>query len=376
MLMLAHENKKIDKVTLLANNYDYISNLGGPDFITELESIGNIDNFETYETQFIEQYKNRQSEQITKEWLSKQNRNNEDLITDLQKLEELTLNDAVSKNDILKQMYDLPFIENATDAGVPSGFKSLDDLTGGFQNQLSYIMGARPSMGKTATMLKFALSAAQNGAVPLIFSLEMSQESLLRRLIATIGKINLFRARNPHNLTKSQKESWQRAINELYKLDFEVYDKPIQTIQYIRSQIRKAKRKYEGKQIIVMIDYLTLIENAGAFHSDHAMVSDISRRLKAIAQEYDCPVITLAQLSRGVEMRKDKRPMLSDLRESGSIEQDADMVMFLYRDSYYDDNAENDNLEIIIAKHRDGPTGTATVYYNKATGVMGDLSEY
>lgn len=156
-------------------------------------------------------------------------------------------------------------------------------------------------------------------------------------------------------------------------LDFEIYDKPMQTIQYIRSKIRKAKKKYGGKQVIVLIDYLTLIHNAGKFHSDHAMVSDISARLKAMAKEYDCPVITLAQLSRSVEQRQDKRPMLSDIRESGSIEQDADMVMFLYRDSYYNKDNTNDSLEIIVAKHRDGPTGSVNVYYNKATGKMGDL---
>src|SRR5699024_9156345 len=112
--------------------------------------------------------------------------------------------------------------------------------------------------------------------------------------------------------------------------------------------------------------YLTLIHNAGEFYSDHAKVSDISARLKAISKEYDCPVITLAQLSRGVEQRQDKRPLLSDLRESGSIEQDADMIMFLYRESYYNREIDNDDLEIIVAKHRDGPTGFAKVYYNKS----------
>lgn len=150
----------------------------------------------------------------------------------------------------------------------------------------------------------------------------------------------------------------------------------MQSIQYIRSQVRKAKRKYEGKEVVVFIDYLTLINSAGTYHSDHAKFTDISARIKAIAKEYDCPVVTLAQLSRGVEQRQDKRPMLSDLRESGSIEQDADCVMFLYRDSYYNKEDDSNELEIIVAKHRNGPTGTAKVFYNRATGKMGDLSEY
>lgn len=375
MQQLAMEGKAIDKVTLLTMNYQYIQQLGGTSFITEIETSGNIDHFESYERQFIERYKKRESKNLIKNWLSQKEGDTNELISNLQSLEEIGITDDVSKNDILKEMHNLPYIENPIESGVPSGLTDLDALTGGFQNQSSYILGARPSMGKSATMLKFALNASQNGAVPIIFSLEMSKESLIRRLIATVGEINLFNARNPHKLQKSKKESWQYAVNELYKLDFEIFDESMQTIQHIRSRVRKTKRKYEGKQIIVLIDYLTLIHSDKAHHSDHAKFTEISANLKAIAKDYDCPVITLAQLSRGVESRNDKRPMLSDLRESGSIEQDADMVMFLYRDSYYNKQSENDNLEINVAKHRDGPTGTVEVYYNKATGKMGDLAD-
>lgn len=375
MLILNSQGKNIDRVSLLTENYDYISQLGGTDFITQIESRGNIDHFETYEKQLIEQYQNRASEKLANQWLQAKNKNVSRFIEELQKVEELTHEDEIDKNEVLDEMYNLPFVEG-TDSGIPSGLKDLDLVLGGFQKHNSYILGARPSMGKTATMLKFALEAIKHGAIPLMFSLEMSKESLLRRLIATIGEINLFYARNPHNLTDGQKKKWQQAVNELKDMDFEIYDKPLQTIQYIRSMIRKAKRKYEGKEIFVMIDYLTLIQSHDKYHSDHAKFTDISARLKAIAQEYDCPVLTLAQLSRGVEQRNDKRPLLSDLRESGSIEQDADCVMFLYRDSYYNKENDDNTLEINLAKHRDGPTGTATVYYNKATGKMADLSEY
>lgn len=374
MLTLSSQNKSVDRVSLLSNNYDYIQELGGPEFITQLEFTGVVENFETYERQLIEDYQERESIRITKAWLSNKNQNNQDLITSLQELDELAYDDEMNKNELLEDMYDLPYLD-AEDTGIPSGFKSLDNLTGGFQNHNSYIVGARPSMGKTALMLNFALSAMRNGKFPLIFSLEMSRESLLRRLISTIAKINLFKTRNPQELTNSQKETWQQAINELYHMDFEVYDNPVQTIQYMRSTIRREKRKHD-KDIIVMIDYLTLIRTTGTHHSDHARISEISKDLKAMAKEYDCPVITLAQLSRGVEQRNDKRPMLSDLRESGSIEEDADGIMFLYRESYYDDEVENNSLEINLAKHRDGPTGTATVYYNKATGIMGDFNDY
>lgn len=372
MLKLSEEGKAIDQVTLMADNYEYIQQMGGPDFITKLESTGNIENFESYERAFIDDYKKRESVRIAKEWLAT-DETNDTLITELQQLDDLNLAERQEKEETLRQIAQEPYME-VDKTGITTGLTDLDNILGGFQNKLSYIMGARPSMGKTATMLKLALSAAESGNVPLMFSLEMAEKGLVKRLIATIGHINLFLTKNPRQLSDSHKEKWKQAINQLYAMDYEIYDKPMQTIPYIRSEIRKAKRKYEGKQIIVLIDYLTLIHQTGRYHSDHAKVSDISARLKAIAKEYDCPVVTLAQLSRGVEQRQDKRPMLSDLRESGSIEQDADAVMFLYRDSYYNKEQDDNQLEIIVAKHRDGPTGTATVYYNKATGKMANLS--
>lgn len=375
MLTLSSQNKAIDRVTLLSENYDYIQRLGGPAFITELQTNGDAEHFESYEKQFIEEYKKRESERIVSEWMSKRERNNDYLINSLQRLDEEGTTDEADKNELLKRMADLPYLEDTTDSGIPSGLTALDALTGGFQKEESYILGARPSMGKTAVMLKFAYEAMKNDVVPLIFSLEMSKESLLRRLIASVGKINLFLTRNPHKLTKSKKEAWTDAVNRLYKLDFEIFDQPLQTIQHIRSQVRKAKRKHVGKQVIVFIDYLTLIHSTEKYHSDHAKFTYISSRLKAIAKEYDCPVITLAQLSRSVESRNDKRPLLSDLRESGSIEQDADVVMFLYRESYYNKDDDSNDLEIIVAKHRNGPTGTAKVYYNRATGIIGDLDD-
>lgn len=372
MLKLTSQDKKVDKVMLLKDNYEYIQQMGGINFITEIETSGNVENFETYERTFLEDYKERKSEEAVKAWLSNKKKETHELINDLQQLDEVGVTEHQDKNDLLKEMLNLPYVEQ-TENGIPSGLETLDAITGGFQNKSSYIMGARPSMGKTATMLKFALEAAKGGAVPLLFSLEMSKESLIRRLIATIGQINLFLARNPHKLIESKKQAWKAAINELFKLDFEIYDDALQTIQHIRAQVRKAKRKHEGKQVIVLIDYLTLIHSNEKYQSDHSKFTAISAQLKAIAKDYDCPVITLAQLSRGVEQRQDKRPLLSDLRESGSIEQDADLIMFLYRDSYYNKENTDDTLEIIVAKHRDGPTGTANVYYNKSTGIMGDL---
>mgnify|MGYP001287861043 FL=1 len=373
MLKLAAEGKAIDRVSLLAENYDYLSHFGGTDFIADLESNGKVENFKTYERQLIEEYKKRKIENIVVNFLNSKERDLPKLMEELRETDEIGIREERSAHEILLEMHDLPFVEK-NESGVSTGLSDLDKIIGGFQKGNSYILGGRPSMGKSAMMLKFALSAMHNNAVPVIFSLEMSKESLLRRWIATIGNINLFLANNPYELTQRKKEAWQQAVNELSKKQFEIYDQPGQTIEFIRAKTRQAQKEYDN--IIVFIDYLTLIKDNREYQSEHLRVGAISKELKNIAREYDVPVVTLAQLSRVVEQRKDKRPMLSDLRESGSIEEDADCVMFLYRDSYYKQDADNDNIEINVAKHRNGPTGTVEVYYNKATGKIGDLSDY
>ena len=373
MLKLAAEGKAIDRVSLLAENYEYLSHFGGTDFIADLESNGKVENFKTYERQLIEDYKKRRIEDIVVSFLNSKERDVQKMMEELRETDEIGIREEKSAHEILLEMHDLPFVEK-NESGVSTGLSDLDKIIGGFQKGNSYILGGRPSMGKSAMMLKFALSAMNNNATPVIFSLEMSKESLLRRWIATIGNINLFLANNPYELTQRKKEAWQQAVNELSQKRFEIYDQPAQTIEFIRAKTRQAQKEYGN--IIVFIDYLTLIKDNREYQSEHLRVGAISKELKNIAREYDVPVITLAQLSRILEQRSDKRPMLSDLRESGSIEEDADCVMFLYRDSYYNKDATDDNIEIIVAKHRNGPTGTVEVYYNKATGKIGDLSDY
>lgn len=372
MLKLAAEGKAIDRVSLLAENYEYLSHFGGTDFIADLESNGKVENFRTYEQQLIEDYKKRKIENIVVNFLNSEKRDVQKMMEELRETDEIGIREEKSAHEILLEMHDLPFVEK-NENGISTGLLDLDKIIGGFQKGNSYILGGRPSMGKSAMMLKFALSAMQNNAVPVIFSLEMSKESLLRRWIATVGTINLFLANNPYELTQRQKQAWQQAVNELSQKQFEIYDQPAQTIEFIRAKTRQAQKEYDN--IIVFIDYLTLIKDSREYQSEHLRVGAISKELKNIAREYDVPVITLAQLSRILEQRSDKRPMLSDLRESGSIEEDADCVMFLYRDSYYNKDATDDNIEIIVAKHRNGPTGDCKVYYNKSTGFIGGLSD-
>ena len=371
MLKLAHEEKAIDKISLISDNYQYLSDVGGVAVINEIEALGKVVNFETYEKQLIDQYKQRQSKVIASRFLNGEMDANE-MMDELEELGEIGIEEEETVIDILEQLHNMTDVEQ-TEAGVKTNLSQLDGVLGGFQKQNSYIIGARPSIGKSATMLKFALSAIDQGVVPIIFSLEMSKESLLRRLIATVGNINLFLSNNPYELSQAKKDSWKQAVDTLKAYRFEIYDQSAQTIEFMRAKVRQAKAQY-NKDVIVFIDYLTLIHSEKQYQSEHLKVGAISKALKNMAKTYDCPVVTLAQLSRSLEQRQDKRPMLSDLRESGSIEEDADGVMFLYRDSYYNKESDDNTLEINLAKNRNGPTGTAKVYYQKETGRMGDLA--
>jgi len=374
MMKLSMEGKAVDHVSMLSAAYDSISELGGPSVITNIEIKGIPENFETYERELFIKYKDRKTKEIVNNWLASEDKDRTKLIDSIEKINDEGESEEVDITSLLVELHDevnKPLTSLVT--GIPSGIKKLDEMTSGWQPETSIIMGARPSMGKTALMLKFAISAMENGDVPIMFSLEMSAKSLLRRIATSIGGISGFQARTPQNMTESMQKKWLDAVGMISNLDFEIHDNSFQTIQFIRSKVRKAQKKYEGKRLVVLIDYLTLIENEGNFTSDHSKYSDVSRKLKALAKDYYIPVITLAQLSRGVEQRQDKRPMPSDLRESGSIEQDADIILLLYRESYYNKDTEYPNkLEINLAKQRDGATGNIEVDYNRSTGVMTD----
>lgn len=249
--------------------------------------------------------------------------------------------------------------------GVPSGFPDLDKLTSGFQRSDLIIVAARPSVGKTA----FALNIAQNVGVRAretvaIFSLEMSAAQLVQRMICAEANVDAGRMRTGH----LEGEDWEKltmAIGSLSEAAIYIDDSPVVTVADIRAKCRRLKQE-RGLGLIV-IDYLQLIHGRGR-HSDNRQqeVSEISRTLKQIARELEVPVVALSQLSRSVEQRQDKRPMMSDLRESGSIEQDADIVAFLYRDDYYNQDSEKKNIiEIIVAKQRNGPVGTVELVFLK-----------
>ena len=256
--------------------------------------------------------------------------------------------------------------------GTPSGYRDLDRITHGFQKGDMVILAARPSMGKTALALNFAMNAAIENNVPVgIFSLEMPAEQLMQRMLSATSGVNSDKIRS-FNLNEKEWPKIDVGVNKLANARIYIDDTAGAKIADIQSKAKKLKAKHDDLGLIV-VDYLQLITTSTFGKSDSSRqqeVSEISRSLKAMARDLKVPVIALSQLSRSVEKREDKKPMLSDLRESGSIEQDADLVMFIYREDYYNGNKKEDGTvastgvaQVSIAKHRNGATGVVDLLF-------------
>ena len=247
--------------------------------------------------------------------------------------------------------------------GIPTGFSDLDFRTSGLHNSDLILVAARPAMGKSAFALNIATNAAVRAKVPVaIFSLEMSKEQMTSRILCSEAMVDSNKVRTG----KIDDEEWGKlaaASGELSEANIYIDDTPGISIMEIRAKCRKMK--IEKNIGLVVIDYLQLVQGSGKRGSSREQeIAEISRSLKILAKEMNVPVIALSQLSRAPEQRPDHRPMLSDLRESGSIEQDADIVMFLYRDDYYNEDSEKKNIaEVILAKHRAGSTGTVELLW-------------
>ena len=247
--------------------------------------------------------------------------------------------------------------------GIPTGFADLDYKTAGLHNSDLVLIAARPAMGKSAFALNLATNAAVQSKVPVvIFNLEMSKSQLVSRILCSEAMVDSNKVRTG----KIEEDDWVKlatALGPLSEAPIYIDDTPGITVTEIRAKCRKLKM--EKNLGLIVIDYLQLIQGSGKRNSSREQeISEISRSLKILAKELDVPVIALSQLSRAAEQRADHRPMLSDLRESGAIEQDADIVMFLYRDDYYNPDSEKKNIaEVIMAKHRAGSTGTVELLW-------------
>jgi len=252
---------------------------------------------------------------------------------------------------------------NGEVTGIPTYFKKLDTMTSGFQDSDLIVLAARPSMGKTALAIRFAQNAAASGSVVGIFSLEMAAEQLILRLFSIESGIPHHHIRNA-TMSSDEFVDLTHVASRLAHYKLFIDDTPMQNIMQIRTKARKLKREHNLQFLV--IDYLQLISSSKQHENRHQEVSEISRSLKALAKELSIPIVALSQLSRAVDGRVDKRPMLSDLRESGAIEQDADLILFLYRDVVYHPDAEDERrAELIIGKQRNGPTGMVPLLFHK-----------
>ena len=249
--------------------------------------------------------------------------------------------------------------------GIPTGFTDFDLMTSGLQRGDLIIIAARPSMGKSTLVLNMAQNIAIEQEVPVaIFSLEMPTQQVLLRMLAAEAQINFGHLRTG-NLTGEDWTGLTQAVSSLMSVPIFINDTRGVTVQTLRAEGRRLKGEHNDLAVII-VDYLQLLSGSGRYTGRVEEISDISRALKTLAWELDTPIIACSQLSREVEKRPDKRPLLSDLRESGAIEQDADLVAFLYREDYYDEAADDQGTaDLIIKKQRNGPTGTVRLEFNK-----------
>ena len=272
------------------------------------------------------------------------------------------LEEAVKKVDFLHS-------NKGAITGVATGFSDLDDKTAGLQRSDLVIVAARPSMGKTAFAVNMVEHAVMSGSKVLVFSMEMPSEQIVMRMLSSLGRIDQTRLRSG----ELQDDDWNRftgAVSQLRDKQLFIDDTPALTPGDVRSRARRVSRELGGLDMIV-VDYLQLMRTAEKSESRTNEISEISRSLKALAKEMRCPVVALSQLNRALESRPDKRPMNSDLRESGAIEQDADVILFIYRDEVYNEETEDKGIaEIIIGKQRNGPIGKVRLSF------IGNLTKF
>ena len=280
-------------------------------------------------------------------------------------------NDLISISDLLSETFDRleELHQNkGSIAGYKTGYPDLDRMTAGFHKSDLVILAARPAMGKTALALNFASNVANiNNKPVLIFSLEMGRQQLINRMLSDASGVESFKLETG-NFSGEDFSQISEAMAELSEAPIYIDDTPGLTVLEMRTKARRAAHEHGGLGLII-VDYLQLMSGSSKRAMDNRVqeISEISRGLKLIARELDVPVIALSQLSRTVETRSPQIPMLSDLRESGSIEQDADIVMFLYREDYYNPDTDRQNItDLILAKHRRGATGTVELFFDKA----------
>jgi len=358
---LDEKKEKIDLVSIVVASKGSVDKQRLADIVN---GIATTENFKFLEKSIIESWKLREVNRLKDKPIM--------TLSDITKLQddlsqlEVTNENEYNHKEAMIKLYESIESQEVGMSGYSTGFKDMDRILDGFQEGDLIISAARPSLGKTAKMLAHTRAHCDNGHVAAIFSLEMDSEQLNRRLLSNIGRIDGHKMRNPKQYFDD--DDWSRltmAIGTMEKYNLYIYDQSGQTVNEIKSKVSALRKKYPNEKILVMIDYLQLIRPDRNYESKNIEVGEITRTLKEVARDNRVPVYLLSQLSRGVTTRQDKRPMMSDLRDSGSIEQDADVIELLHRDDYYDDEVNDNIMEVIIAKQRNGPVGTVELVYMK-----------
>lgn len=358
------------------NDLYYNSKKFGEKFISS-ESIKRMRNdgyimkshFTQYQIDVIERYKKKVISEAAELYIKHQNK---DALLYMQQIisetEKFDVTKTDTKNDAILQIMDDIYQQSESQL-MPTGFKNLDQLIGGFEPGQLIVVGARPSAGKTALALNIGIEMEKLNCNIAVFSLETTVKKITQRIAASIAQVNLHKFKYPDSFSEDELLKLTDSLDTFQKMNFTVDENPLVTPADIRKTAIKMNK--ESDKNIIIIDYLTLMKSDKNFGVNNRLeVEDISRQLKIIAKEQRCVIIALSQLSRGVESRNDKRPMMSDLREAGGIEQDADMIFLLYRDDYYNKPKEYDPnavsiIECIVAKNKDGEVGTAKLQFYK-----------
>lgn len=386
MLEIDSGNEPVDLITMTARLAEkgLIEDVGGIGYLAQLsESTPSTSNIKYYEKIVWSKWRDREVVRNTEALRQAVHSGNDTELaiqTQMAALLNLSREDKNSDGRIKDGLIEVfGELENPVRglAGMDTGFTELNRMTAGFKPQEFIIVAARPSVGKTAFCLNVANNAAgelSEGDVVAIFSLEMGKKELLKRMVSINGNIDGNRMKtgelNPEDWTKLT-----QAMGVLNNKNIRIFDDAGITTNFIWSKVKKLCDEFPGRRIMVIIDYLQLITGNPVHKGNRqAEIAEISRTLKTMARQLNVCVVALSQLSRGVEQRQDKRPMMSDLRESGQIEQDADVIAFLYREDYYDRETENKNtIEIIIGKQRNGPVGSVELAFIKEYGKFVNL---
>lgn len=386
MLEIDGGNEPVDLITMTARLAEkgLIEDVGGIGYLAQLsETTPSTSNIKYYEKIVWSKWRDREvvrNTEALKQAVHSGNDTELAIQTQMAALLNLSREDKNSdgriQNGLVKVFEQL---ENPVRGlvGMDTGFTELNRMTAGFKPHEFIIVAARPSVGKTAFCLNIASHAAgeyEEGDIVAVFSLEMGEEELLKRMVSINGNVDGNRIKTGE-LTDEDWQKVSQAMGVLNNKNLRIFDEAGITTNFIWSKIKKLRDESPGRRIMVIIDYLQLITGNPVHKGNRqAEIAEISRTLKTMARQLNACVVALSQLSRGVEQRQDKRPMMSDLRESGQIEQDADVIAFLYREDYYDKETDNKNtIEIILAKQRNGPVGVVELAFVKEYGKFVNL---